>query len=230
MFDLQFSGESMTLAPEHAFVGRASPATGNNDNPVAQKGRFVINLCSIAAPIPIPQPRSSQLTKYRFFLSHCWEEGRRRYRLHMGYFQTVAEAQKWLDLLRRVYPSAFVGEVPAEQPDSLTNTEILRILEQPGADLLQRGAAARGPVQAPRPAPPSSEKRDVKSGIATSTRERQAGAALKESLEALGASEFDIRDDDELSSTGVRHLYVEVRKDKPGTRSTKDAALRRRKL
>jgi hypothetical protein len=222
----------MTLTPKHAFDATATPVVSDNGHPVAQKGRFVINLCSIAAPIPIPQPRSSQLTKYRFFLSHCWEEGRRRYRLHMGYFPTVAAAQKWLDILRRVYPSAFVGEVPAEQPDPLDNTEILRILEQPGADLLERGGGARGPVQAPRPALPSSssEKRDVKSGITARTRERQARSALKESLEALGASEFDMHDDDELNSTGVRHLYVEVRKDRPDTRSTKGAASRTRKL
>ena len=230
-FDLQLSGESMTLAPAHAFDGTASPDTGDNGSPIAQEGRFVINLCSVTAPIPIPQPRSSQLMKYRFFLSHCWEEGRRRYRLHMGYFPTVAEAQKWLDMLRRVYPSAFVGEAPAEQPDPLGYTEILRILEQPGADLLERGGGARRPVQAPRPAPPysSSEKREVKGGITTRTRDRQAASALRESLEALGASEFDMHDD-ELNSTGVRHLCVEVRKDRPDTRSTKGAASRTRKL
>ena len=221
----------MTLAPKHAFDGTATPVVSDNGHPVAQKGRFVINLCSVAAPIPIPQPRSSQLLKYRFFLSHCWEEGRRRYRLHMGYFPTVAEAQKWLDTLRRVYPSAFVGEVPAEQPDPLDNTEILRILERPGADLLERGGATRGSVQALRPAPrsSSSEKRDVKGGITTRTREREAYLAFKESLEALGASEFDMHDD-ELNSTGVRHLCVEVRKDRPDTRSTKGAASRTRKL
>lgn len=220
----------MTLAPKHAFDGTATPVVSDNGHPVAQKGRFVINLCSITAPIPIPQPRSSQLMKYRFFLSHCWEEGRRRYRLHMGYFPTVAEAQKWLDILRRVYPSAFVGEVPVEQPDPLDNTEILRILEHSGADLLERGGATRGPVQTPRPTPPSSssEKRDVKGGLTTLIRERQADSAFKESLEALGASEFDMHDD-ELNSTGVRHLYVEVRKDRPDTRSSKGAASRTRK-
>jgi hypothetical protein len=221
----------MTLAPTHAFDGTASPAAGNNGNRVAQSGRFVINLCSIAAPIPIPQPRASQLTRYRFFLSHCWEEGRRRYRLHMGHFPTVADAQKWLDILRRVYPSAFVSEAPADQLDLLSNTEVLRILQQP-ADLSEHGAATREPVQAPRPAPPSSpaEKRDVKSAFTTRTRERQAGSALKESLEALGASEFDMHDDDELNSTGVRHLHVEVQKVRPVTRPAKGSSSRPRKL
>ena len=221
----------MTLAPKDAFDGRASPVASDNGTPVAQKGRFVINLCSIAAPIPIPQPRASQLTRYRFFLSHCWEEGRRRYRLHMGHFPTVAEAQKWLDILRRVYPSAFVSEAPADQLDLLSNTEVLRILQQPVADLSELGAATREPMQARRPAPPSSpaEKRDVKSDNTTRTRGRQAGSALKESLEALGAGEFDLRNEDELNSTGVRHLYVDVQRNRPRTGPTKDSGSRTRK-
>ena len=221
----------MTLTPNHALDGTATPVVSDNGHAVAQQGRFVINLCSIAAPIPIPQPRSSHLMKDRFFVSHCWEEGRRRYRLHMGYFPTVAAAQKWLDILRRVYPSAFVSEAPADQLDLLSNTEVLRILQQPPADLSERSAATREPAQAPLPAPPSSssEKHDIKSGITARAREQQARLALKESLEALGASEFDIHDD-ELNSTGVRHLRVEVQKERPGSRSTKGAASRTSKL
>jgi hypothetical protein len=150
----------------------------------------------------------------------------------MGYFPTVAAAQKWLDILRRVYPSAFVSEAPADQLDLLSNTEVLRILQQPVVSLSERSAATREPVQAPRPAPPSSssEKHDVKSGITARTREQQARLALKESLEALGASEFDIHDDDELNSTGVRHLCVELQKDRPDRWWTKGAASRARKL
>jgi hypothetical protein len=191
--------------------------------------RFVINLCSIAAPIPIPQPRAAQLSRYRFFLSQSWEEGRRRYRLHMGHFPTVAEAQKWLDILRKVYPSAFVSEAPADELDLLSNTEVLRILQQPVADL--SGTATREPIQALRPTSPSSpaEKRDVNSSSTTLTRTRQAGSALQKSLEALGASEFDVHNEDELSSTGVRHLYVEVQRKKPRAQSTKDSSARTRK-
>ena len=111
-------------------------------------------------------------------------------------------AQKWLDILRRVYPSAFLGEAPAEQPDP------------------------------PRPAPPSyssSEKREVEGGVTTRTRKRQVSSALRESLEALGASDFDMYDD-ELNRAGVRHLCVELREDGPETRSTKGAASRTRKF
>ena len=188
----------MTLTPNHAFDATATPVVSDNSHPAAQNGRFVINLCRVAAPIPIPQPRSSQLMKYRFFLSERWEEGRRRYRLHMGYFPTVAAAQKWLGILRRVYPGAFVSEAPPDQLDLLSNTEVLRILQQPV--------------------------------VTARTREQQARLALKESLEALGASEFDIHDEDNLNSTDVRHLCVELQKDRPGRWWIKGAAARARKL
>lgn len=91
--------------------------------------RFVINLCSLAAPITIPQPRASRLTRFSFFLSHYREADRRQYRLLMGYFASVAEANKWLATLKRVYPQAFVSEAPEVQPDLMSNTQALRILE-----------------------------------------------------------------------------------------------------
>lgn len=92
-------------------------------------GRYVINLCSIAAPITIPQPRASQLARFHFFFSHCWEDDRRHYRLSLGFFQSIVEAQKWHAILSRTYPNAFVSESPAAQPDLLVNTQVLRVLE-----------------------------------------------------------------------------------------------------
>ena len=204
----------MTLAPEHSSDGGAP----DQHNPV-QQGEFVINLCAVAVPITIPQPRAPQLTRFRFFLSHSWEEGRRRYRLHMGYFPTAAEAQKWLDLLRRIYPSAFVSPAPAVRPDLLSNTEVLRILELP--------AATNEPAPSRRAAPVISPvgRRDFKDGAPARTRERQS-SSLQESLEALRTSEFEMQGDDELNSTGVRHLKVEVQNDRPVGRKSQAAGSR----
>src|SRR3954447_27046378 len=91
--------------------------------------RFVINLCSLPTPITIPQPRASRLTRFSFFLNHYWQDGRRQYRLLMGYFASVAEADKWLNTLKKVYPQAFVGPAPDAQPDLLSSTQALRVLE-----------------------------------------------------------------------------------------------------
>jgi hypothetical protein len=35
--------------------------------PATQEGRFVINLYSVVAPVTIPQPRASQITRFQFF-------------------------------------------------------------------------------------------------------------------------------------------------------------------
>ena len=129
----------MTLAPKHAFDGAARPEPGDKRTPAAREGRFVINLCLVAVPITIPQPRDSQLTRFRFFLSHCWEDGRKRFRLHLGFFQTLTEAQKWHAILSRIYPDAFVSESPAAQPDLLVNTQVLRMLETGSVDGLEHG-------------------------------------------------------------------------------------------
>jgi hypothetical protein len=101
--------------------------------------QFVINLCSLAAPITIPQPRASRLTRFSFFLSHYWEDGHRHYRLLMGYFPTVAEADKWLATLKKVYPQAFVSEAPDKQPDLMSDTQALRIREIGQVDGVSHG-------------------------------------------------------------------------------------------
>jgi hypothetical protein len=71
-------------------------------------GPFVLNLCPVREHISIPQPRSSQLIRYAFFLSRGHAGRHERYWLHMGYFATRAEAQKWLEVLQRVYPEASI--------------------------------------------------------------------------------------------------------------------------
>ena len=90
--------------------------------------QYVINLCSLDTPITVPQPRASRLARYSFFLTHSWDDGRRHYHLHMGYFGSPAEADKWLATLKRVYPGAHVSEAPESQPDLMSSTQRLRVL------------------------------------------------------------------------------------------------------
>jgi cystathionine beta-lyase family protein involved in aluminum resistance len=58
----------------------------------------------------------------------------------MGYFESVAEADKWLATLKKVYPQAFVSEAPHSQPDMMSNTHALRILQIGQVASVQRGA------------------------------------------------------------------------------------------
>jgi hypothetical protein len=175
--------------------------------------RLVINLCSLAAPISIPQPRASRLTRFSFFLSHYWEADRRQYRLLMGYFTSVAEANKWLATLQRVYPLAFVSEAPDVQPDLMSNTQALRILEVGHVGSVARGADRVSEVNS-RAGGHAGAAEATGNGAAPVRKSYARGGTLEDTLQELRTSEFNMGDDDELNSTGVRHLQVEVQRDK----------------
>jgi hypothetical protein len=91
---------------QHHFTGSMyDEVAGTND-----VGPFVLDLCAVPAPIAIPPPRSEALNRFSFFCSRRPENGRDSYWLRMGYFATRAEAQKWLEVMRRVYPSAWIAQ------------------------------------------------------------------------------------------------------------------------
>ena len=56
-----------------------------------------------------------ELKRFTFFVSRRFEEGRERFRLHMGYFATLAEAEEWLNVVREIYPGAWAGEAPGRK-------------------------------------------------------------------------------------------------------------------
>jgi hypothetical protein len=110
--------------------------------PAPAEGKFVITLCSVATPVTIPQPRSPQLTRFRFFLGQSLEADRKLYTLYMGHFSTLEEAEKWLKVLRGIYPDAFVSEGPTARLDSFSDTQVLSILEERRTDRAVTGADA----------------------------------------------------------------------------------------
>ncbi|MFO1426001.1 MAG: hypothetical protein U1F11_03310 [Steroidobacteraceae bacterium] len=64
----------------------------------------------------LARPEAPELARFTFFVSRRREEGRERFRLHMGYFATRDEAEQMLVLVREVYPAAWVGEAPGKKP------------------------------------------------------------------------------------------------------------------
>ncbi len=220
-------------------------ADGKN---AAHPGKFVIHLCSIANPISIPQPRSPQLVRYSFFLHTCWEEGGKRHRLYMGYFQAREDAERWLVTLRRIYPSAFVTEVP--QNGILTGPQLVSLLDQ--GPSIRPASPARAPATPPRaaepmrtPAPtlpraaepahaPAAIRTAAPAGTPASARastpshEKRHRVTLEDTLEALKLSAPVVIEDDELSSTGVRHLKIEIQKDAPRSKPAKRPQSRNR--
>jgi len=112
----------------------ALPDAGVSANSDAGAGPFVINLTSSTTPMALAHPDSPELKRFSFFVSRRREDNRERFRLHMGYFATLAEAEEWLSVIRDLYPGAWAGEAP-------------------GKKLRARAAAAELAKQLPAPPP-----------------------------------------------------------------------------
>jgi hypothetical protein len=82
---------------------------------MAGAGPFVLNLCSSSTPMALAQMELPELKRFTFFVSRRFEEGRERFRLHMGHFATLAEAEEWLSVVREIYPGAWAGEAPGRK-------------------------------------------------------------------------------------------------------------------
>jgi len=102
---------------------QARMAAGNATHPEAGDaaadaqgvGPFVINLCSSTSPMALSHPDAPELKRFSFFMSRRREDNRERFRLHMGYFSTLAEAEEWLTAIRDIYPGAWAGEAPGKK-------------------------------------------------------------------------------------------------------------------
>src|SRR6187455_2346116 len=123
----------MSAKPDYV-VSKLTRPTGG-----AATGGFVINLTSSTTPMALSQPKDPTLAQYSFFVSRRLEDGRERFRLHMGYFETLQSAEEMLTLVREVYPQAWAGEAPGKKlrPNNAAAT----------------AAAAPAPAAAARPAP-----------------------------------------------------------------------------
>ena len=93
-------------------IGNYTATPGNVLPPVSASPRFVVNLCASTTPVGLVHPTHVGLKRFTFFVSRRLEEGRERFRLHMGYFDSQEEAEKILDLVRDVYPAAWAGVAP----------------------------------------------------------------------------------------------------------------------
>jgi hypothetical protein len=83
------------------------------DGAMSPSQLFVINLCASTSPMALAQPNVPALKRYTFFVSRQRDDGRERFRLHMGYFASQQEAEQMLEAVRDVYPAAWAGLAPA---------------------------------------------------------------------------------------------------------------------
>jgi hypothetical protein len=99
----------MSAKPDYV-VSKLTRPTGG-----AATGGFVINLTSSTTPMALSQPKDPTLAQYSFFVSRRLEDGRERFRLHMGYFESMQAAEEMLAVVREVYPGAWASEAPGKK-------------------------------------------------------------------------------------------------------------------
>ena len=116
--------------------------------PAADQESFVINLCSSTTPMALTQPKLAELKHYKFFVSRRLEDGRERFRLHMGYFDSLPQAEELLPLVRDIYPGAWAGEAPGKRLRARAAHPVAAPAKVPVAPTL-----AAAPVQPPAPSP-----------------------------------------------------------------------------
>jgi len=154
-----------------AHIASSDPLDSGNEREATQAsgpGPFVINLCSSNTPMALEQPRAPELKRFTFFVSRRLEDGRERFRLHMGYFDTLEEAEEWLSVVREVYPGAWAGEAPGK-----------RLRERAAASAAARTTSAAGPAArteaATRAAPaPSAQQAPAQQPAPVTTHARAA--------------------------------------------------------
>jgi hypothetical protein len=77
-------------------------------------GHFMLTLCRLAAPVSIRPPQAPQLRPFTFFTSREREpDGSEGVYLHMGYFETLADAERWAEAVHGRFPEAIATVAPA---------------------------------------------------------------------------------------------------------------------
>ena len=125
-------------------------------------GPFMLTLCSLVEPVLIRPPQSPHLRPFTFFTSRARQrDGSEQIYLHMGFFDTLALAERWVRAVRGRHPDAIatlapptLWQEPAESQrfapvnsQSLTDTQVLDILEMRRPAPAQNDGDERGGEQ-----------------------------------------------------------------------------------
>jgi hypothetical protein len=144
--------------------------------------QYMLTLCELSAPTRIRTPDSETMRQFRFFMSRSRDaNGTEQLRLHMGYFESLGQAQHWAQTMRARFPSAKVEPVPLKilqqrAPDTrtiapagdvpvMTDTQVLRVLD----------ARRFAPVEA-------AEENDVRGISLVGPEDTQARRVLKDAV------------------------------------------------
>ena len=186
------------MAPVQSGSPMSAPAAHPAD---PDAGPFMLTLCRLDSAASVRLPRVSQLERFRFFTTRARQsDGTERRYLHMGYFPSLAEAQKWAQLMRPTYPYAIATLVPApllRHPDS-------------GVPTLAATAEPRGvaPKPARSPAPIDAETL-TDTQVLNVLETRRASAAHEHRAEAAGAEIPLLRPEDTYTRRVIKEAVVQ---------------------
>ncbi|HSD75290.1 MAG TPA: SPOR domain-containing protein [Steroidobacteraceae bacterium] len=111
-------------------------------------------------------PDAPELEGFAVFRSRRVEDGRDRYRLHLGYFESREDAQRVLPIVRARYPASWIALAPPDSMGSLDDTNVaqFKFIRQNPAKAAPRAVSGPTPIRptvkatlvAPRSSPASS--------------------------------------------------------------------------
>jgi hypothetical protein len=127
---------------------------------------YIITLNSSTAPMALEVPAIAELAGLAVFRSKRVEDGRDRFRLHVGYFESMTAAEAVLPAVRRQFPAAWAGPAPTYGMGSLDDTNVAQFKFIKAPNTLQRDVAPAQPavaasVHAPSPAPAKTQPAPV---------------------------------------------------------------------
>ncbi len=121
---------------------------------------FIITLSSSTTPMALDVPSLAELAGLAVFRSRKVEDGRDRFRLHLGYFESAAAAENVLPTVREHFPAAWVGPAPNSGMGSLDDTSVaqFKFIKAPNTIKSDGGTSTRlrALMAASTPAPVSS--------------------------------------------------------------------------
>jgi hypothetical protein len=127
---------------------RIAADSGTGDTEGSGTALYIINLSSSTTPMALEVPDAPELEGFAVFRSRRVEDGRDRYRLHLGYFESREDAQRVLPAVRARYPAAWVALAPPDSMGSLDDTNVaqFKFIHQKKAQ-----APVRPHIPAPEP-------------------------------------------------------------------------------
>lgn len=129
---------------------------------------FVINLCASMTPMPSVPKSLEGFERYKLYQVSKMEDGRRRYRLRLGFFTSEADAEMVVGSVRNLYPAAFTGCLTEEDvrftngflaptasaaKSSVTEKPVLAVVATAPAPIQPRVEAAKPPPVAAKSSP-----------------------------------------------------------------------------